>query len=516
MSVASSELPGSTPPARKIISNVSWTLGAQIFSMAAAVLTIPFRVTAMGLERYGVMGLAWAVIGYLSLFDLGLERAVNQAIASRTNSGKSGEIPRVFWTALTLMTMLGVAAAAIGIAMSSWLVTSVFAIPEALHRETIVAFWLLALTLPFQMMGAGFSGALESVHRFDLTSKASITLTFFTYVAPVIVLLVTQNLVAIAACALIGRILLLAIVGISAYRVFAPARQYQIPDRNVLRLLLKTGGWMNLISLLHPLMTTIDRLIIGAVVSLTAVSFYTVPYDSATKLWVIPLAMAGVLFPIFSDAVARNDSRRVRLFVQGLRFSFLSILPISLGMAIFAWDGLNIWIGAELANGGGRVLQILAIGICANAFGHIPFVLIQGAGRSDLIAKLQLVELPIYVPLVFVMANLSGIEGIAWIWMARNIVDSAGLYLLSLRFVGEPVRPLPYSYLLLSAVLFGGALLLFRADLELKIVFAVASIGTLAVIAWFRILAAEERAMILGLLTRFQRVPGIRHFRPST
>jgi hypothetical protein len=54
----------------------------QIGPMIAAVIAIPILIQHLGAPRFGVT-LAWAAIGYLHLFDLGLGRAFIQAIAMR-------------------------------------------------------------------------------------------------------------------------------------------------------------------------------------------------------------------------------------------------------------------------------------------------------------------------------------------------------------------------------------------------------------------------------------------------
>ena len=44
--------------------------------MLVAIFAIPLLVKGLGTERFGILTLAWVIIGYLSLFDLGLGRAL--------------------------------------------------------------------------------------------------------------------------------------------------------------------------------------------------------------------------------------------------------------------------------------------------------------------------------------------------------------------------------------------------------------------------------------------------------
>ena len=43
--------------------------------MMVALATIPALVRRLGTDRFGILTIGWAVLGYFSLFDLGLGRA---------------------------------------------------------------------------------------------------------------------------------------------------------------------------------------------------------------------------------------------------------------------------------------------------------------------------------------------------------------------------------------------------------------------------------------------------------
>jgi O-antigen/teichoic acid export membrane protein len=82
---------------------------AQGVPLAVALIAIPALLRAIGVERFGVLALVWALIGYTGLFDLGLGRAMTKLIAGRLGHGKPASIAPLFWTGLLLMTAVGVA-----------------------------------------------------------------------------------------------------------------------------------------------------------------------------------------------------------------------------------------------------------------------------------------------------------------------------------------------------------------------------------------------------------------------
>ena len=61
--------------------------------MAIALVTIPMLIEGIGRERFGVLTLAWIILGYFSLFDLGLGRALTRLAAEKLGLGLETSIP---------------------------------------------------------------------------------------------------------------------------------------------------------------------------------------------------------------------------------------------------------------------------------------------------------------------------------------------------------------------------------------------------------------------------------------
>ena len=402
-----------TGKGRGIARSAVWHLVGQIVPLVVAVLTIPVLVGGLGSDRFGVLSLAWVVIGYFALVDLGLGRAMTQALATRIGTDTEDELPSIFWSTFAIMLVIGIIASIVGASLTPWIADHALSIPDGLRAETRFVFLLLALTLPVDMTMSALRGAMEAGNRFDLTSVSRIATGLNTYLAPIAVIAFTDNLVIIVAVLVLGRFAAWIVSFGLCLRLFPALKSRPVFQRAVVVPLLRTGGWMNVFSMIFPLMMTLDRFLIGSLVSVTAVTYYATPYEMVTKVWILPVALSGVLFPAFSSRFASDLRATTRLYASGVRVVFLAVVPVVLVVVTFAREGLLLWLGDEFSSNSGRVLQILAIGVCVNSLSNIPFALTQGAGRSDLAAKLQLIELPIYVPIIVLAAQWSGIEGVA-------------------------------------------------------------------------------------------------------
>ena len=382
---------------RLLARNVVWNLIGSGAPMLVAVFCIPVLVRGLGTDRFGVLALAWALIGYASLFDLGLGRALTQLVAKKIGAGEGNEIPVLVWTSLILMLLVGFIGVLVAFVLSPWLVHRALNVPGSLQRETLDSFYLLGLSIPVVISTAGLRGLLEAHQRFDLVNALRIPMGLFTFSGPLLVLPFSNSLFPVVAVLVGGRLIAWAAHLLLCLRV-APELRHRIAwHRPAVGPLLRFGGWMTVSNVVGPLMVTFDRFVIGALVSISAVAYYATPYEMVTKFWIIPGALVGVMFPAFSTSSIQDRNRMAQFFGRSVKYVLLVLFPIVLLVVVLAPDGLKVWLGAEYARNSTHVLQWLAVGVFINSVAQVPFALVQGVGKPDLTAKLHLIELPAYL-----------------------------------------------------------------------------------------------------------------------
>jgi O-antigen/teichoic acid export membrane protein len=174
--------------------NVVWNLLGAGAPLLVAIVAIPVLIEGLGVPRFGVLTLAWMVVGYFSLFDLGLGRALTKLVAEKIGKGQIGEVPLLFWTAMSLMAVLGVIGAIVLTAFSPWLVIGILEIPSGLQSETMAAFYVLSGSVPIIIVTIGLRGMLEAYQRFGLVNAVRIPLGVVTFLGPVMVLPFSNSL----------------------------------------------------------------------------------------------------------------------------------------------------------------------------------------------------------------------------------------------------------------------------------------------------------------------------------
>jgi O-antigen/teichoic acid export membrane protein len=480
---------------RLLARNTIWNLIGSGAPMIVAVFSMPVLIHGMGKDRFGVLALAWGLIGYAGLFDMGLGRALTQLVANKLGVGHEHDVPVLAWTSLMLMLLLGVLGALFIAGISPWLVHHTLKIPKELQSEVLRGFYLLGFSVPMVISTAALRGLLEAYQRFGMINALRIPMGIFSYVGPLLVLPFSKSIFAVIAVLVVGRVIAWAAHLFLCLKVIPELRLSVRWERGVVGPLLRFGSWMTVSNIVSPLMVTLDRFVIGSLVSVAAVAYYTTPYEMVSKLWLIPSSLVGVMFPAFSTTFARDPNRTASLYRRTMRFLLLSLFPLILIIVVLAEDGLKVWLGADFAQHSFRVLQWLAVGMFTNGLAAAPFAVLQGAGRPDLTAKLHMIELPGYLIALFWLTNVWGIEGAAMAWTGRVTLDALVLSLLAKRFL-----PIHTSIQLKTALLVVGALVIFALAAllhgwEMKGLFLALVFLGFVLVAWFLLLSPEERKL---------------------
>ena len=480
----------------RLSSNVGWNLAGFLLPTVVALAAIPLLVHRLGNQRFGILTLAWVLIGSFSLFDLGLGRALTQLVASTLGRDDEKAVATVALNGLLVMLVAGVLGGLLLALMAPWFVTSLLRIPTWLREESLDAFWVLALGVPLVLVSAGLRGILEAQQQFMYSNLVRIPLGALTFAGPLLVLPFTNSLVAVVLSLVFVR--LLAAV---AYLGFCQRAMGLLTQRRSVAWshaapVIRLGAWISVSNFISPLLAYVDRFVIGSILSVAAVAYYAVPFDVETRILVIPAAIAAVLFPAFATSYVRDRARTSTLFTRGAKYVFLLLFPITLTTVSLAASGLRLWLGTGFASQSTMVLQLLAIGVLCNGLAQVPFALIQGVGRADLTAKLHLVEAPIYLPTMWWMIMRFGIDGAAIAWTLRVVADMILLFAVSHRILS--LGPALFTRMagMLAAAGASLAIALLLSDRPAGVAFLIVVLGSFALFSWFFLLAVDERARV--------------------
>jgi O-antigen/teichoic acid export membrane protein len=416
-----------------IARNAGWNLLGALLPIPVAIVCIPPLVASLGVERFGILGIAWMVLGYFGMFDFGLAQSTTRALAAGVARGERGALRALAMRSLVLHGLLGLVGGTLFALLVPWLAGQAFKLPSALVPESARALYWLAVSVPAIVVTAAFRGVLEGLQRFHVINMIRIPASVVNYAGPLVAIYFGTSLALIVSVIVIGRYAFLCAYAYAAMRAL-PVRERGVAAGPGLIELAVYGGWLTVSNLLTPLIIATDRFVLASAVSVAAVTFYVTPYEVITKGWIVSASLMGALFPVFSG-LAEREPASIRALCRSAERLLLAlatpaiVLLLGIGDLLLEW-----WLGTEFRDRSTTVAQLLGLGLLVNIVAQVPLTALNAMGRADLSAKLAALELPLYVGAISLAAVRYGIVGVAAIWALRALADAFALFTIA-RFV---------------------------------------------------------------------------------
>ena len=475
--------------------------------LALAFFVMPVAARHLGPARFGLIGLAWAVTEYLVLFDLGLGRATVRFVADTLHRNPE-ELAEIASLATGIQLLAGVIGGAAFAFFAPALVHAAFHLPATISAEAVAMFRVVGFSLPIVLLLSGLRGILEGAQRFDLSNAMRMLSSSASVVIPAIGAVAGASLPTIMWWILISRAIV-CLLYLIAIRRALPALRWRLPSRwTRSRELLSFGGWVLVSNVVSPVLVYFDRFALGAIVGVTAVGYYTAPYEGVTRLLLVAVSLAASLLPALTSLETRGDRVRSTELVSSSGRTLMVVMapPLALIFA-FAPTLLQVWLGPAYAAQSSIALRILTIGVFFNALAQLPFVALYAFNRPDLPAKFHLVELLIHIPLTIFLIREFGIAGAAAAWTIRVSLDLSLLLAASARSNGVSIAAVAGGGIARIGVAVAGLVvtLMLAATLlgsmpALAAVLIVLSVAGFLLLSWSWILLAAEREAIARIL----------------
>jgi O-antigen/teichoic acid export membrane protein len=468
---------------------------------AAALFLVPITVRSLGPARFGLLALAWAVAEGSGMFDFGLGRATVRFVADATEKGRQ-RLREIVLASVFSQTAAGVLAGALLFLLAPPLVDRVFSISPEVSAEAVAMFRVLAFHLPVILAAAALRASLEGAQRFDVSAALRIPGSLASVAVPAVAAFLGHSLVTIMLWLLAVRIMLVLVSAIAVSRslhigIWRPPQSWKILGE-----MLRYSGWVAVSTALGPLLASFDRFVVGSIVGVVALGYYTGAAETATRFLLIPVTAFSALLPALAATDARGARDRSLAATRAARRQLTAVLfPICLVLFAFAPQILGFWLGSEYGESAGTALRILTVGVFFGGLAHLPMALLYGSNRPDLPARIHVAQAVLYVPLTFALVRSFGIHGAATAWMARNAADLVLYELASRKALGTPAvdrdeqargTRLLVASVVLTAVL-AAAVPLSRLSLVLSVLVALVAASAYAVFGWKSVLSDAER-----------------------
>jgi O-antigen/teichoic acid export membrane protein len=423
-------------PPRLLARNSALNLLSEVWSSVVLLVGIPVLVRALGETSFGLFSLAWVVIGYLMLLDVGVSRGATKFVSEHLALNDIGQTRTVVRAAIICNCVLGIIGSTLIVAFTPLLV-KLFKMPPELRGQVTVVFYCVAICIPMLLLQGSLRGVLSSLQAFgwmNAINMVAITLQWGLACGLAVhgssVSTVVVSTAVVRGCVTAGYLVLL--LGLRPELLLGVSTGFSAAVRRLLRF----GSWVSVSQLVSPLLVYLDRLFIASYLSLASVTLYTVPNEAITRLRILPASMVTTLFPAFSERSTVLRDSIDRLYGNSLAYLSAVLLPVFAFIIVFARDILSVWMGPRFSASAWLVMEVMAFGALMNCLAYVPYTALQALGRPDVTGKFHLLEVPVYVAVCFALIPRFGIVGAAAAGAVRFLVDSALLFGAARRLLG--------------------------------------------------------------------------------
>jgi len=413
--------------ARSVLAN--WF--AMAATLAVGFFLAPFIVHRLGNVAYGIWISATSCVVYLGLLDLGMAssvvRYVSKGHTTQDHEGASEVLSAVLWVRLQISAVILLLTG--GIAAVFPYVIKGF--PTAMTADAREAIVVIGITTVVSMSFGVFSSTLTALNRYDLRSYVTLLQLLLRAGGVVLVLRSGHGIVAIACCELISAAAGNALLVLIVFKVY-PQLHITLtkPKSEVLRRIWSYSFYAFLLTISGQLVYQSDNLVVGACISASAVTFYSIGNTLCSYTRQIVGAMTTTFTPVASTYEASGDSASLRaLYYNGTRATVALVLPIILTLITRGGNFIGLWMGPQYAQQSGNVLVILSAVLLFNIFNASASSIAWGVEKHKMVAKWTIGEAVANLALSIILARTwLGIYGVAIGTLLPNMVTSLILW----------------------------------------------------------------------------------------
>ncbi|HLA65956.1 MAG TPA: lipopolysaccharide biosynthesis protein [Acidimicrobiia bacterium] len=394
---------------------VLWNYASFAAGKVLVLVTMAVLARLLTPEDFGIVGYATLVVAYLAVLkDLGLGAALIQR-----RDEVEGSAETVYVANLILGAFLTTV-----VALSAPLVAGFF-------REPLVTPLLRVLSFTFILEALGSVQLVLLRRNMDFRRK----------MIPDVGRSIVKGVVSIVAAATgfgVWALVWGQLAGVLASVILSwtvlPWRPRLRIHRHLLPSLMRFGAPLIITDIQYAIWANLDYVVVGRLLGDAALGVYTLAYRLPELLiqsvWRV---LAQAVFPFFSSI--QEDMALLRKgFLATIRYTQVVIVPLCFGLFIAADPAVGALFGDQWS-AAVPVLRLMAVFSLVGSIGVNAGDVYKALGRSDVLAKLSVLELIALVPALIFGAH-HGIVGVAWAHAIVAALDTSVRLLVATRMVG--------------------------------------------------------------------------------
>lgn len=507
--------------AQRTINNAIFNTLSWVFPIGLSFLVLPYIVHRLGADIYGIFAVITSVVGYFALLDMGLGSAVIKYVAEYNASGNAEKVNEVIGVTLLIFLIFGVAGGILILCLAEIMVAHFLKIPPDLIRVAYGAFCISAGGFFLNMVLSVLSVIPNGVNRYDITSVVKVITGSFTIIGTALLVYLGCGLLEIVGLNVLTNLALIFLYVLITRRLLPSVSFVPSFQLSVMKKILKFGIFSILSRVSYLINYQIDRLVVAAILGISWVTYYVVPFMLLHRLSSITVSVGTVIFPAISELEGSKRYDTIReVYLISSRVIVAIATSIFVPLLVFGGRLMSLWMGADFGEKSSAVTFLLTGVFYLGALTNVPSFVADGLGKPKITGIASILQSALYLLLIIPMARNMGIRGIA----IAALISSGCLAPAFVCYVNNKVMRVPLSRLLkesyarpLAVGLLVFILLSFLPQDRINNLFVLVGIGVGSTLLYFilsiltGVFPESERSILYGyfgiILKKIQRSP---------
>lgn len=429
----------------RILKNIGSGLLAQVWSALLGLIVLPILVRGLGPERYGLLALSLALIGFAAIADLGVGRAASKYLAEDFERNEISRTQPHIASALTICMAMGIVGAAVLALAAPVLVDRVLRVPAALTAEARLVLWITSAGLLPVLLRICFDGALAGHHRIAELSLGNVIANTLKAGLSVAAVFTGYSIVGVVVANVFVSHLHALGLWIYTRHYFRGRVQIQFGwDRQIARDLVRLGLLSSAASFLAGiLLLYFDRFVIAVFLPLAALGYYSTAFDITSKQCYVSNPIGQAFFPVFSGKSVASRSDFEKHYFHATKMQAVGLTGLAAMLIVLARPLLTYWISPDIAQHSAGILAILTIGLLFSSYATLPYIaILVGSNRPEVCPRIFAIAFAVHVVLSVALVKVMGVSGVALAvviafavaftassyWVSRNLLEHSSFY----------------------------------------------------------------------------------------
>lgn len=409
--------------------------------MLVGFLLMPYLISKLGVEQFGVWPLVFPLTRYLDLLDLGASTATVKYIAEYYTRRDYGAINGIVNTGFAFYITLGLILTTTVIA-SNEVILSLLRIPPNLLDEARFVLLGGAIILSLSNAFGVFQSVTVGLQRMDISNAITLAASVPDLIGTIVFLELGFGL-----RGLIYKEALVFIVSSSLSLFYAfrllPSLQVSLRfcRKESLQILLGYGIKVQISKLADFASSQVNKILLGYFLGLGFVTFYELGSKVVLSTKRISRVVTSAIMPAASEIDAKQDSQTLLLlYSRGSKYLILAAAPAFALIAATAPLLMRLWMGPgyELSV---LAIQLLALGHFVHLLTGIGTMIVKGIGRPEYETRYTLLLLFINISFGAVLTAKLGFAGVLIATSLSLLTTSLYFMVIIHRLLKVPLIP---------------------------------------------------------------------------